>query len=116
MKMLISGMDIIGEAANIIWWFLPAIIADGGPVWLKIKGKHPMDFGKNFVDGKRILGNNKTWEGFLLGAFIGLVLGGTQQILGREQGTLVGFLMGVGALSGDATKSFFKRSSCANSS
>ena len=25
----------------------------------------PMDMGKNFVDGKRIFGDNKTWKGFL---------------------------------------------------
>lgn len=27
--------------------------------------KVPMDFNKNFIDGKRILGDNKTWKGFV---------------------------------------------------
>ncbi len=29
------------------------------------KLKVPMDFGKNFLDQKRIFGDNKTWKGFL---------------------------------------------------
>ncbi len=29
------------------------------------KYAYPIDFKKNFVDGKRIFGNNKTWVGFL---------------------------------------------------
>lgn len=28
--------------------------------------KKPIDFGKNFIDGKRIFGDNKTWKGLIL--------------------------------------------------
>ena len=28
--------------------------------------KKPMDFNKNFIDGKRIFGDHKTWKGFFL--------------------------------------------------
>ena len=28
--------------------------------------KTPIDFGKNFIDGKRIFGDNKTWKGLIL--------------------------------------------------
>ena len=28
--------------------------------------KTPIDFGKNFIDNKRIFGNNKTWKGLVL--------------------------------------------------
>ncbi len=38
-------------------------------IWCKLnilkKLKVPMDFGKKFIDGKRIFGGNKTWKGFL---------------------------------------------------
>lgn len=38
-------------------------------VWCKLKIlkklNTPMDFGKNFIDGKRIFGDNKTWKGFV---------------------------------------------------
>lgn len=37
-------------------------------IWCKINAFNipnvPMDMNKNFIDGKRILGNNKTWKGF----------------------------------------------------
>ena len=34
-----------------------------------------MDFGKNFVDGKRIFGNNKTFRGFFFGWGVGFGVG-----------------------------------------
>lgn len=49
---------------------LPAIIAGIlVMVWCKTKlmksAMKPMDMGKNFFDGKRIFGDNKTWKGFI---------------------------------------------------
>lgn len=32
--------------------------------------KTPIDFGKNFIDNKRIFGNNKTWKGLILSVLI----------------------------------------------
>ena len=44
-------------------------------VWCKLKFcnflKKPIDFGKNFFDGKRIFGDNKTFKGF-----IGMIISG----------------------------------------
>ena len=38
-------------------------------IWCKSnilkKYNKPMDFNKNFIDGKRIFGENKTWKGFI---------------------------------------------------
>ena len=38
-------------------------------IWCKTKIlnklNYPMDFNKNFIDNKRIFGNNKTWKGFI---------------------------------------------------
>ncbi len=41
--------------------------------------KKPMDMGKNFTDGRRIFGENKTWKGFagyvILGTLMGVLWG-----------------------------------------
>lgn len=38
-------------------------------LWCKLPimkfAAHPIDFGKNFFDGRRIFGENKTWKGFV---------------------------------------------------
>ena len=39
------------------------------------KPGRPMDFRKNFIDGKRILGEGKTWKGFFGGIIIGSAIG-----------------------------------------
>lgn len=47
----------------------PIIAGIVNSIWCKSKAMKrlqvPMDGGKNFIDGKRIFGENKTWKGFL---------------------------------------------------
>ncbi len=121
---------------------IPAFIANAGMTFAgTIRGiGTPMDFGKNFIDGRRILGEGKTWKGFLGGILIGstiswlLVLlyapiataayyGGDWAALGKvtyEELRLFlnpsfpnlffrTILLSVGACTGDAIGSFFKR-------
>ncbi len=38
------------------------------------KLKVPMDFNKNFIDNKRILGDNKTWKGFIGYIFFNIII------------------------------------------
>jgi CDP-2,3-bis-(O-geranylgeranyl)-sn-glycerol synthase len=38
-------------------------------------GGTPIDFGKNYKDGRRILGDGKTWNGLFVGAFFGITGG-----------------------------------------
>ena len=59
------GLGMLGTA--------PAFIANAGMTFTGTMGGpgRPMDFGKNFIDGKRILGEGKTWKGFLGGILIG---------------------------------------------
>jgi len=38
-------------------------------------GGTPIDFGKNWRDGRRILGDGKTWNGLFVGAFFGITGG-----------------------------------------
>jgi CDP-2,3-bis-(O-geranylgeranyl)-sn-glycerol synthase len=91
-------MNLVFEA---IWWILPAYIANAVPVL--VGGGAPLDFGKNFSDGRRILGPGKT----IRGAVIGFVLG---SLVGLAEGRLeIGVLLAAGAIFGDAVASFVKR-------
>ena len=54
-------LEIILQA---LWLILPAYVANASAVL--VGGGTPVDFGKNWRDGKRILGDGKTWRGLLL--------------------------------------------------
>ncbi|MFO7872837.1 MAG: CDP-2,3-bis-(O-geranylgeranyl)-sn-glycerol synthase [Candidatus Undinarchaeales archaeon] len=82
-------------------WVLPAYVANASPVIFG--GGKPLDFGKKFIDGKRILGNGKTIKGFIAGIFAGSFIGFVEGIL------LIGFLLALGAILGDLAGSFIKR-------
>lgn len=96
----------------------PAMVANGSPVFV-LRGRrgHPIDFGKTWVDGRRVLGDGKTFEGFLIGVaaalLTGIVVGipVARGVLGLEASTALwtSFFSGLGAMLGDVVKSFFKR-------
>lgn len=100
---------------------LPAAIANMSPVFLK--GKTPLDFGKCFKDGSRILGDGKTIEGTLGGTLIGGLAGLIQLTIIHFLGLgssmwgfgppgvsiLIVFTIAFGALFGDLLGSFLKR-------
>lgn len=111
------------EVAKIIgtmWWFvLPALVANMAPVfaarfnWLPELNR-PLDAGKS-LSGIRILGDNKTVRGLVVGVFFGSITALIQYFIGGSVSStavgalLWGALLGVGALGGDAAKSFIKR-------
>ncbi len=67
-----------------------------------------MDFGKNFIDGKRIFGNNKTFCGFFFGWAVGFGVGlADWAIFGFP--LVLAVLTPLGALLGDLTGAFLKR-------
>ena len=82
-----------------------------------------MDFGKNWRDGRRILGDGKTWGGTIAGTTAGIVIGLIQiallypfhtDVLGSfgedaYQVMAVLFCLSFGSLFGDALGSFIKR-------
>ena len=101
--------------------FIPAFVANPAAV---ITGGHfPMDFGRKFIDGKRILGDGKTWSGYfggsLSGVIVGLILYGIFLLLGLQNYLSYGngilsvtvtlFAMSFGSLTGDVMGSFIKR-------
>ncbi len=93
-----SPLDYLLSA---LYYILPAYVANMTPV--VFGGGKPIDLGKNFVDGKRILGDHKTIRGFLSGVLAGTLVGVFQ---GRP---LCGLLLSLGAMLGDMMGSFFKR-------
>ena len=108
----------------VILFFVPAGISNSiPPVAKKIpflrEWKTPIDLGME-IRGKRMLGQNKTWRGLLLGSigggFTALLLypflvsrNSTILTVSHESFFVIGFLLGAGALLGDSVESFFKR-------
>lgn len=108
-----------------VYFMLPAYFANMAPVmfrkWFSFLAV-PMDMGKTFR-GKPILGKNKTFRGLVTGTLAGIGIAFIQYII-RDSSmanylTLpgldyniwlhIGFLLGAGAIIGDAIESFFKR-------
>ena len=110
-------------ALSALWLMLPAYLANMLPV--VVGGGAPIDLGRKWRDGKRILGDGKTWRGLILGPLLAALLTGILQWLvdntawGLEYGFpawgawprwfLLAYAMGLGALTGDALESFVKR-------
>jgi len=87
-------------------FIFPAYCANGTPVLAG--GGTKMDFGKNFVDGKRLFGNNKTFRGFFFGWAVGLGVGLVEcYFFGFP--VLFAVLTPLGALLGDLAAAFLKR-------
>jgi CDP-2,3-bis-(O-geranylgeranyl)-sn-glycerol synthase len=114
--------------AQALFFFLPAYVANMCPVILgNVRClqflKKPIDGGRRFGSG-RLFGEHKTYLGFVAGV-LGASLTGIVQYLifwGIPQirwiflfeyspvsALLAGFMLGLGALSGDLVKSFIKR-------
>jgi CDP-2,3-bis-(O-geranylgeranyl)-sn-glycerol synthase len=94
-------MEEINWFVGTIWLFLPAYFANAAPVLLH--GGGPLDGGRNWSDGKRILGDHKTVYGTLVGIIVGSIFG----IL--QGNTLQGILFAIGAILGDLLFAFLKR-------
>ncbi len=108
-----------------LWLVLPAYIANASA--LLVGGGTPVDFGKKWKDGRRILGNGKTWQGLFAGAFVGMTAGFGFSIVAiyasKSEFAFLGlsdfghfplmipliFSICFGALAGDIIESFFKR-------
>lgn len=121
-------MDIFRELFFVLWFFLPAGLANiGAFLSAKIPVLHdlsyPLDFNRK-LHGKRILGDHKTIRGVLSGAVVGILIVWIQILWYAHSSwvrnmvpldyslinpILLGTLAGLGALLGDAAKSFFKR-------
>lgn len=89
---------------------LPAYLSSPGAVLSR--GKRPIDMGKNFTDGRRILGDGKTFEGLIIGTLIGFTAGAVVEFFSTKNtyGSYANiFLLSLGGLIGDLANSFLKR-------
>lgn len=110
-------MITIIDIAAALWFIFPAYCANAAPVIFG--GGKPMDFGKKFFDGKPFLGSHKTFRGFLAGIIVGTLVGTAQTIIYEnilfdynsqfQYSILLGFMLSIGALTGDLIESFIKR-------
>ncbi len=108
-----------------LWLVLPAYIANASA--LLVGGGTPIDFGKTWKDGKRILGDGKTWRGLITGAIVGMAAGFGLSVVAVYANDSEFAFLGIsnfgrfplmipiigaicfGALFGDITESFLKR-------
>lgn len=104
-----------------VWLMMPAYISN--PTAVVFGGGTPIDLGKNWKDGRRILGDGKTFRGLIGGTICGIVVGLIQMqlfplfspLLSSPLVYLSNFTLtavvalSFGALLGDIVKSFFKR-------
>lgn len=124
MKILIHILMDYDFIIQAFWIILPAYIANASA--LLSGGGIPIDFGKKWRDGKRILGDGKTWRGLFIGTFVGMTAGfgfsavskfalninfpiRLNDFLGFPLMIPVLFSICFGALIGDIIESFFKR-------
>lgn len=99
-------MDLVAIIVEALKLIFPAYCANAAPVLAG--GGLPMDFDKNFMDGRRIFGKNKTFRGFFFGLAIGVLVGIVEVFLFNYP-ILFMVLSPLGALLGDLTGAFLKR-------
>ena len=99
-------MDLAAIVIAALKFIFPAYCANAAPV-LGGGGK-PLDFGKNFSDGKRVFGANKTFRGFFVGLAVGTLVG-VMDCVAFGLPWLFAVLTPLGALLGDLAGAFIKR-------
>ena len=110
-------MAILETVVVAFWAMLPAYVPNNAAVLAG--GGRPIDGGREW-NGKRILGDGKTWRGTAAGIVAGLALAGILTALAPEVRTAIGVDvpeftplaavgLAAGAMLGDILASFFKR-------
>jgi len=106
-----STYSLADNIIRVLTLYLPAMITNASPVLTNlISSKHPIDGGRNFIDNRRLFGDGKTWEGFIIGLVSGLITGISYTVLFKSL-LWVSYclIMSVGALIGDIVNAFIKR-------
>jgi CDP-2,3-bis-(O-geranylgeranyl)-sn-glycerol synthase len=108
---------LISLLINAFWLMLPAYLPNNCAVLFG--GGAPLDFGKNFIDGRRIFGDGKTFRGTIGGTVCGMLAGLLLNLVapylglptfgsGYSQLPVI-FGLSSGAMLGDIVAAFFKR-------
>ena len=107
---MVDYMYIATLIIEALTFIFPAYCANAAPVIAG--GGKPMDFGKNFIDGKPIFGTNKTFRGFFFGWAVGIIVGFVESLVFNYPfpfNILFSILIPLGALCGDLAGAFLKR-------
>ncbi|MHC1565346.1 MAG: CDP-2,3-bis-(O-geranylgeranyl)-sn-glycerol synthase [Candidatus Syntropharchaeales archaeon] len=103
--------SLISTVLVSLWLILPAYVANASPVIFG--GGKPLDHGL-VIGGKRLLGDGKTYRGFVAGIALGVLIGLVQNQIAALIATptfpfAVLILLSTGALLGDLVESAIKR-------
>jgi len=106
---MVAKMDLTLIIIEALKFVFPAYCANAVPVI--VGGGPPLDFGRNFLDGRPVFGKNKTFRGFFSGLAVGAVAGLAETAVFGFQSfpALLGVLLPFGALMGDLMGAFLKR-------
>ena len=106
---MVAKMDLTLIIIEALKFVFPAYCANAVPVI--VGGGPPLDFGRNFPDGRPVFGKNKTFRGFFSGLAVGAVAGLAETAVFGFQSfpALLGVLLPFGALMGDLMGAFLKR-------
>ncbi len=110
-------MDMLAVVVGALWAVLPAYVPNNAAVLFG--GGPPVDGGRT-LDGRRLLGDGKTWRGTAVGTGAGLAVAGALNLVRPAAAdsfgvSLAGFPLRVavglaaGAMLGDVVASFAKR-------
>lgn len=118
-------MDLTVIIIQAFWIIIPVYVANASAVI--VGGGRPIDAGRIWKDGRRFLGDGKTWRGLFAGTFLGMTAGFGLSVAASyiqmsdyaylQLTDFEGFPMMIpllfslcfGALVGDIVESFFKR-------
>jgi CDP-2,3-bis-(O-geranylgeranyl)-sn-glycerol synthase len=109
-------IPLLSTLLSAFWIMVPAYVPN--PVAALCGGGTPIDFDKNYSDGRRLLGDGKTYRGLACGVLAGIAVGALQiwlastygwTIIPQEQTAASIVILAFGALLGDMVKSFVKR-------
>ncbi len=102
------ALDLSHNDILFLAYFLgPSYIANAMPVLFG--GGQSLDLGKDFLDGERVFGVNKTLKGFLSGMIFGFTISILMELILMKGLILLGILASFGSLVGDLFGSFVKR-------
>lgn len=97
----------LNDWISALYIIVPIYCTNGAPVIFG--GGRPIDSGRFFSDGERILGDNKTVRGFASGLIVGVMVALVESYLLSPDLFLTAVLASLGALLGDLAGAFLKR-------
>ena len=104
------AISFILEILRAIIFFMPAYVANAIPTLLG--GGKALDFGRDFIDGRRIFGDGKTWRGSIAGILAGIIYKVLENFVAGKHAfhdLHVAAALASGAILGDVFASFVKR-------